>query len=80
MTSLLRPGTIFTVRVSTSTTSIPADSSVSYTGIQYTLVDSIAADSTLRSFIHAAMRSSSFVVVPKCSTSCVPSSLRGPQT
>lgn len=49
-------------------------------GIQYTLVLSIATDSTRRSLSQPSSLRSSGVVVPKWAMSCPPSSRRGPQT
>ena len=67
-TSLLRPGTYFICRASTSQTFSPRCSSTSYTGIQYTPVDSNATVSTPHASSQSAIAFKSSVIAPNSRT------------
>jgi hypothetical protein len=82
-TSLLRPGTYFNCRASTSQTFSPCCSSTSNTGIQYTPVDSTATVSTPRLTSQAASAFRSSVIAPTSRTGSQPApsaSCRGTAT
>ena len=66
--SLLRPGTFFTWRAFTTYTCKPRASRISYTGIQYTPVDSIATVSTPQAVNQSARACRSGVKVPNLRT------------
>src|SRR5690606_8892556 len=63
-----RPGTYLTCRASTSQTFRPRCSSTSYTGIQYTPVDSSATTSTPHSNSQSAIAFRSSVIAPTSRT------------
>jgi len=71
-TSLLRPGTYFNCRASTSHTFNPCCSSTSNTAIQYTPVDSSATVSTPSLSSHRASSAKSSVIVPTSRTAACP--------
>ena len=66
--SLLRPGTFFTWRAFTTYTAKPRASRISYTGIQYTPVDSMATVSTPQAVNQSAKACRSGVKVPNLRT------------